>query len=64
MKLMQPLTLPRLILRPWCEADAADLYRYASDPDVGYPAGWPVHSSIGHINLLTRQRWDALQSSG
>lgn len=36
----------RFILRPWRENDAEDLYRYASDPDVGYPAGWPAHTSV------------------
>lgn len=35
----------RLILRPWQESDAEDLYRYASDPQVGPIAGWPVHTS-------------------
>ncbi len=36
----------RLILRPWRVDDAEDLYRYASDPDVGPPAGWPPHTSV------------------
>lgn len=35
----------RLILRPWEEGDAEDLYEYAKDPDVGYPAGWKAHQS-------------------
>lgn len=35
----------RLILRPWKDSDAAALYRYASDPDIGIPAGWPPHTS-------------------
>lgn len=54
MTLPMPLTTPRLILRPWCEADAEDLYKYASDPDVGYPAGWPVHTSIEHSREIIR----------
>ena len=29
------LETERMILRPWEEADAEDLYRYASNPDVG-----------------------------
>lgn len=37
------LETKRLILRPWQEEDAASLYRYASDPQVGPIAGWPVH---------------------
>ena len=36
----------RLILRPWHEEDADDLYTYASDPEVGPPAGWPPHTSV------------------
>lgn len=39
------LETERLILRPWQESDAEDLYRYASDPQVGPIAGWPVHTS-------------------
>ena len=40
------LETKRLILRPWKVDDAEDLYRYASDPDVGPPAGWPPHTSV------------------
>lgn len=36
----------RLLLRPWEEADAAALYKYASDPRVGPVAGWPPHGSV------------------
>ena len=36
----------RLILRPWRDEDAEDLYAYASDPEVGPPAGWPPHTSV------------------
>lgn len=36
----------RLILRRWEESDAEDLYKYASDPDVGPIAGWPAHQSL------------------
>ncbi len=35
-----------MILRPWCEKDAKELYEYASDPDIGYPAGWPAHTDV------------------
>lgn len=35
----------RLILRPWEETDAPNLYKYAKDPAVGPIAGWPVHTS-------------------
>ena len=36
----------RLILRPWKDSDAEDLYLYAKDPNVGPIAGWPVHTSV------------------
>ncbi|MCI5950417.1 MAG: GNAT family N-acetyltransferase [Coriobacteriaceae bacterium] len=36
----------RLILRPWEDSDAEALYKYASDPEVGPAAGWPVHTSV------------------
>lgn len=36
----------RLILRPWQEADAEILYKYASDPAIGPIAGWNPHASI------------------
>ena len=36
----------RIILRPWQESDAAALYKYASDPEVGPRAGWAPHKSL------------------
>ncbi len=36
----------RLILRPWQDSEADILYKYASDPEVGPIAGWPVHTSV------------------
>lgn len=48
----------RLILRPWREDDADELYKYASDPDIGLPAGWQPHTSVDNsleiiLNILT-----------
>ena len=40
------LKTKRLILRPWCEDDAGELFKYAKDSDVGPLAGWPVHTSV------------------
>lgn len=40
------LETQRLILRPWKDSDAWDLYSYASDPRVGPAAGWPPHTSV------------------
>lgn len=39
------LETDRILLRPWRESDAAALFRYASDPEVGPRAGWPPHQS-------------------
>ncbi len=35
----------RIILRPWADTDAEDLYRLASNDNVASAAGWPVHTS-------------------
>lgn len=43
---MSTVETERLVLRPWREDDAAALYKYASDPDIGPPAGWDVHTSV------------------
>ena len=48
------LTTPRLILRPWVEADAEALYRFARDPLVGPPAGWPPHMSVENSREIIR----------
>jgi len=40
------LETERLLLRRWEESDAEDLYKYASNPDVGPIAGWPPHQSV------------------
>lgn len=56
------LETKRLILRPWREDDAEDLYKYASDPDVGLPAGWQPHTSVENSrdiikNVLSAERF-------
>lgn len=40
------LKTKRLLLRPFREDDAADVYAYAKDPRVGPMAGWNVHESM------------------
>lgn len=43
----------RLVLRPWREDDAAALYRYASDPELGPAAGWAPHrDEADSLNVL------------
>ena len=50
---MSTIETRRLLLRPWREEDAADLYRYASDPRVGPAAGWAPHTGVeGSLNVL------------
>ena len=48
------LQTKRLILRPWSENDAEELYKYASDPEVGPPAGWPPHTSAENSREIIR----------
>ncbi len=48
------LETKRLILRPWREDDADELYKYASDPEVGPPAGWPPHTSVVNSRDIIR----------
>ncbi len=40
------LETERLRLRRWNEDDAESLYQYASNPEIGPIAGWPVHHNI------------------
>ena len=48
------LQTKRLILRPWSENDAEELYKYASDPEVGPPAGWSPHTSVENSREIIR----------
>lgn len=48
------LETERLILRRWNESDAANLYKYARDPNVGPIAGWPPHQSIEESENIIR----------
>lgn len=44
----------RLILRAWEENDGEELFRYASSPEVGPIAGWPVHTSVENSREIIR----------
>ena len=48
------LQTKRLILRPWREEDASDLFTYARDPEVGPPAGWKPHTSVENSREIIR----------
>lgn len=51
---MQTLESERLILRGFTELDTDDLYRYATDPDVGPRAGWKPHASRAESLAIVR----------
>lgn len=40
------LKTEHLLLRPWKQSDAYDMFEYASVPGVGEMAGWKTHASI------------------
>ena len=53
------LETKRLILRPWREEDAEELYKYAKDPEVGPPAGWLAHTSVENSREIIRDVFSA-----
>jgi len=48
------LETTRLILRPWEETDAEELFRFAADPAVGPSAGWPPHTGVENSREIIR----------
>lgn len=46
------LETERLILRPWLDEDAEDLYLTASDPQVGPSCGWLPHPDLEHSKQI------------
>jgi len=46
----------RLILRPWEESDAEQLYKLASDPEVGPDCGWKPHETMEESKTTLHQR--------
>lgn len=46
------LETPRLILRPWTQADLEDLYAYARVDGVGQLAGWTPHRSLEESQFI------------
>lgn len=56
------LETERLIMRRWEDGDAEDLFRYASDPDVGPIAGWPAHQSIDESRDVIKHVFDGKEA--
>lgn len=56
------LETERLILRRWEESDAEDLYKYASDPDVGPIAGWPAHRNVEESREVIRNVFNGAEA--
>ena len=48
------LKTERLLLRPWFEDDAEELFELARDPKVGPAAGWPPHASVDESAAVIR----------
>ena len=53
------LETPRLWLRPFRDSDAADVYAYARDPQVGPIAGWQPHKSPEESREIIRTVFSA-----
>lgn len=51
------LETKRLILRPWKEEDAENLYELAKDERVGPSAGWPPHKSVSESKEIIKSRF-------
>jgi len=49
----------RLILRPWLDADAENMFKYASDPEIGPIAGWTPHTSVENSLEIIRTVFSA-----
>lgn len=49
------LETERLLLRMWNKRDAAELYAYAKNPNVGPNAGWKPHESVRESRTIIEQ---------
>ena len=52
---MTSIETDRLALRPWDERDAAALFHWARDPEVGPRAGWEPHASVEESARVIRE---------
>ncbi len=56
------LETKRLRLRQWREDDAENLYKYAKDPDIGLPAGWPPHTSVENSRQIIQNVFSSAET--
>ena len=56
---MKSLETERLRLDMFTEDDAADLYAYAKNPNVGPHAGWSPHKDIEESLQIIRELFSA-----
>ena len=56
------LQTQRLLLRPWQEDDADELYKYAKELQVGPAAGWPAHTSVENSREIIRTVLSAVET--
>lgn len=50
-----------LILRPWKDRDAEQLYQWAQDPLIGSAAGWNAHRSVEDSLMMIRGQYAKLE---
>lgn len=56
------LETAHLLLRPWCEEDADELYELAKDPRVGPDAGWVPHKNVNESRAILRDEMIAAEN--
>lgn len=59
---MRIITTTRCMLRPWQPEDAAALFSYARDPEVGPMAGWPPHRTLAQSQWAIRRYQNSIDS--
>lgn len=58
------LETPRLFLRPIRMSDAADIFDYASDPEVARYMSWDCHTSLSDTQAYIEFTTDAYRTGG
>ena len=56
------LSTKRIYLRPWRLSDAEELFRHASNEDVGPKAGWPAHRTLEESRRIIKNELSLLEN--